>query len=849
MDTRLPGIVFQAQPRQPQAVLPRMDIAALVGFSASGPVNLPVPVEDAGRYRELFGPDLTLAWDEERGETVSSRLGGAVEAFFRQGGQRCWVVRVAEPDTPVRRFPLTGLVAAGTPRVDPTQSPWIATQARSPGTWAATLTVEPLLERQKLSSQGFDFDGDGYRLELISPPPALRPGDLLEITLGPGQPVLWLFVDTLQRQARTTRVTGREGYWYQALESSPDQQEGRVLTLLSEEEGRMAAGSPAPPAAVQLLHLEIRIQQGGTDWRLGGLAFRQDHPRYWAHLPDDGELFALHQGRRPPELSAQRRALHREADSPRFPLAGPPGAPGSCLPLTMTISPTGARGPLPAPGDNGNGPERFEAGLFLDRRLAGVGSGALLGEAEGLYYLRQQALEGLYSLLPVEEITLIGVPDAGHLPWDRRPPAPGEYLPAPELDPLPAHPDDLGRYRLDWAAVAGATSYQLQQDSSPEFTAPTTVIVEPRQSDLADDLHAPPPSEAQITLTGDCPRPRYFRVRARRYGDLSPWSGTRGRILPVEDFDSCQVPPIVELQLRQQPADSPAADQLRLDWQPGDGRVPAGLDYELQQGADGAFIAVLEQTIGPATTALVSQPLDGTRFYRVRAHHPQGPGPWSNTLVVRPRARSNFTLLPQSDYRGEQMLAIHRALMRFCAARGDLLACLSLPRHFRRRQVEDYLDTLLPGGAGTTTAGVPVLTPGEAWVLSYAALYHPWPAWQPQSSGAPAVAFAPADGFILGQMAGLALEQGAWLAPANRPLTGVIALDPELDAQDRQALTAAQVNLLQQDPRGFLVLNAETLAPDGEYRPLQVRRLLIPLRRLALREGRSYVFEPHDRDF
>ncbi|MDX1654721.1 MAG: hypothetical protein R3310_05875, partial [Candidatus Competibacteraceae bacterium] len=50
-------------------------------------------------------------------------------------------------------------------------------------------------------------------------------------------------------------------------------------------------------------------------------------------------------------------------------------------------------------------------------------------------------------------------------------------------------------------------------------------------------------------------------------------------------------------------------------------------------------------------------------------------------------------------------------------------------------------------------------------------------------------------------------------------------------------------------PPGFLVLNGETLAPDGEYRPIQVRRLLILLRRLALREGRSYVFEPHDTDF
>jgi hypothetical protein len=48
---RLPGIRFEASAPPLDEVLPRMDIAAFVGFAASGPVHLPVAVESAGAHR------------------------------------------------------------------------------------------------------------------------------------------------------------------------------------------------------------------------------------------------------------------------------------------------------------------------------------------------------------------------------------------------------------------------------------------------------------------------------------------------------------------------------------------------------------------------------------------------------------------------------------------------------------------------------------------------------------------------------------------------------------------------------------------------------------------------------
>ena len=112
-----PGIRFETQPPAPASVLPRMDIAALVGLAASGPLDLPVPVEDVPRFRDLFGPDPVLAWDAERQGYQRGLLGPTVEGFFRNGGRRCWVVRVAGGEAETARFRLPGLLSATTERL------------------------------------------------------------------------------------------------------------------------------------------------------------------------------------------------------------------------------------------------------------------------------------------------------------------------------------------------------------------------------------------------------------------------------------------------------------------------------------------------------------------------------------------------------------------------------------------------------------------------------------------------------------------------------------------------------------------------------------------------------------
>ena len=43
---RLPGIGFEAPAVRAGVALPRMDVAAFVGFAPTGPLQLPVPIDD-----------------------------------------------------------------------------------------------------------------------------------------------------------------------------------------------------------------------------------------------------------------------------------------------------------------------------------------------------------------------------------------------------------------------------------------------------------------------------------------------------------------------------------------------------------------------------------------------------------------------------------------------------------------------------------------------------------------------------------------------------------------------------------------------------------------------------------
>jgi phage tail sheath protein FI len=179
------------------------------------------------------------------------------------------------------------------------------------------------------------------------------------------------------------------------------------------------------------------------------------------------------------------------------------------------------------------------------------------------------------------------------------------------------------------------------------------------------------------------------------------------------------------------------------------------------------------------------------------------------------------------------------ATLRMAGAGGDFFALLSLPRHFRTAEAAAHatrLAALAPGAGSPGRLGA-----DEQRLLSFGALYHPWLV----SRGNAGLVSSPPDGAIAGLMAARAQNRGAWIAPANDPVQDIVGLDPSLPDGELLALDRARVNMVRSLPMGFALHDADTLSNERDWRQINVRRLMMLLRRTLLRRGMTYVFEPN----
>jgi hypothetical protein len=779
---RLPGIRFETTAPPTPEVLPRMDIAAFVGFAASGPIDLPVPVEDAAQFADVFGADAPLAWNGVRGEPLNAYLGPAVRAFFRNGGQRCWVVRVA--DTRRARsdlFPISGLASVDR---DGKLAPALL-RARSVGSWADTTSVTSRVESSPLL-----LEERGYLSYDTADPVAV--GDLIRVTY-PNRPWTLLFTVGALREGG---FTGEHPYWTRVAEMTPGADghvrfnrhvtratvaqfdaDGTAHILLQRNDGRPFPVTSAPPAGwlvraafgrrqlwldvaevesadadgAALVGTVIQVQTnkpamtlvqpaGALSERLtltlrcddatrppvelGGLGFDPRHPMFVADLPTDDVVYGP---------DARNSLLLTAAAEPRFPLAGPVTPPARYLPLAAGILASVPLQAVPPAGSTRlrDGLQRFDPSVFVDSALASTRSSLLMDTADFIRYRSPapRALRGIHSLLAIDEATIVAVPDAVQGGWHRtgagRAHAPG---------PPPAPPT------LDWSSFLDCTSHI---PAAPALS---------RISSAGPGL---------ITLT---------------------WTAT--------------------------------------DTEPA--------TYELQEDVVPSFDGA--ETIwqgGEREYTIYARPGLATLYFRVRAIVNGTPGGWSNGVVVQTTGDRDWVV---NDAPPSAPAAVHGALLRMCAGRGDLFAVLALPEQFREDAASAY-PAALRAAIGESDS-----------VYSHGALYHPW-LYSADPANPTVIRRSPPDGAAAGEIAARSIARGAWVAPANTPLRDVVALDPPLTAY--QQLFDAQVNVIRQDPGGFLALAADTLSLDDSLRPIGVRRMLHTLRRLAILYGNRFAFEPN----
>ena len=116
-----PGVYYErVDASAPAIALLRTDIAGFVGIATRGPLHQPLPVQSWRQFQAYFG-----------NFTGAGYLAYAVRAFFENGGQRCWVVRVA---------PEIASTAALTLQSESSTGVWTIS-ASSPGVWGNDLDI------------------------------------------------------------------------------------------------------------------------------------------------------------------------------------------------------------------------------------------------------------------------------------------------------------------------------------------------------------------------------------------------------------------------------------------------------------------------------------------------------------------------------------------------------------------------------------------------------------------------------------------------------------------------------------------------------------------------------------
>lgn len=750
----LPGIRFETLAPPLADTLPRMDVAVFVGLAASGPLQRPVPVEDIAQFSEIFGADIALARAGVRGEISYGNLASAVRAFFRNGGRRCWIVRVAGPGAVANRFPLPGMVEV---QPDGTLTQAYAL-ARSEGSWSDTLRISAALESDTLELVSACFETCTFDIA-VTTRGQIVPGDLLRV----GGALLVSVAAVGPAVGRTIPVTG--GYHYWTLASPPD----------------------PLPLTVERLSFELRVADGANELaRLDGLTFSSDHPRFWGALPADAQLYreeaevlniamdrpgpvdrrlfeatgggSFAQDQIPNMLYSD---LWRDAVHPRFPLAGTPKA-TLFLPIGMPFLLSEPVGPIAdsTPALERDGLASFGPELFLDRQLGTAGVADLMNEADFIRYQSPtpRLLTGIHAALGIEEATIVAVPDAVHTGWYQA------------FYDLPASPPDSSPLaRPEWWHFLDCNQ-----------AAPIPLVPAPRGDQfLSCCLKAIPRPTLQLSEAPD---------------ELGTFELTWTSELPgsVTIVEECTTPDFV-----------------------------------------GGTIAYQ----GTRRTMTRYGRAPGTYFYRVRELEGAQSSDYSSTLAVSVQQAGGDWLVAEPDPNDSTVLTLHLALLRMCAARGDLFAVLSVPAHYREPDTLAHVTRLTSG-----------LTSGDRGALSYGAIYHPWLIGREENQ-VDELRTTPPDGVAAGVMAKRSLLRGAWIAPANEPLHGVVALHPAISPDFWQALQDAQINIIRQEPAGFLCLNSDTLSQDEDLRPINVRRLLQLLRRAALKLGANYVFEPNDDPF
>jgi hypothetical protein len=171
-----------------------------------------------------------------------------------------------------------------------------------------------------------------------------------------------------------------------------------------------------------------------------------------------------------------------------------------------------------------------------------------------------------------------------------------------------------------------------------------------------------------------------------------------------------------------------------------------------------------------------------------------------------------------------EAIRVQRHAAAHCAAQGDRLA---------------ILDALPAADVNTLLQQRDAILQGQREPVS-AALYHPWLQTMDRK-------LVPPSGAVAGIFARTDARTGVHKAPANEEVTGVSDLEIPVDTVIQDQLNPEGINCLRAFPgRGIRVWGARTISRDPSWRYVNVRRLVLTLRRWIALNMAWAGFEPNE---
>jgi hypothetical protein len=819
---RLPGVYFLPSRRPPGLGLPRLDVAAFVGYAERGPLDWPVAVEDLDTYRAIFGGDLGVA-REEGGRTVYANLPSAVASFFAQGGRRCYVVRVAGRSSTRTLFRLGGLVALWP---DGTNPPALAhAHASSEGRWSAALRLglrlraTPLPLRLSSASppeEVFrvlmpDLDSGHFRLSWAtgSAPDAIQKGDLLRLAYNGGRQYLFA-VDEVRRLPETDPDASKRvellarNVWQVYLPTS--------LPLVVKVDRLTASG-------LEPLNVKGKLSATAEETADKSFVFKMTGTDASKVAPGDvlqlkridniTLLFPVADVGVSKEAVGAAQAFARGPHAlnviPQFLPQTPPSSLLGVerLRFDLLLREGKDRRPTVEELSFNEGHTRFWGDTILTgssslRRpveggepTASAARGSQSSSAAGTADLFR-AIRGDARVEPTRLAGLDPAALAGLLA-----PVEGEgatFLPLGMLSVL------------DEDDIRGPLEAETGTDDLATFDPALFV-----DSVLVPNLSVQPPTgDSLMALAFD----RYY-VQDKRLKGLHS-------LLFIGEAALASLPEAVQREWPATPLPEPEPE-------PG----PAVTSPPAQPD-----LSVFHCCEHPVTSPPAGLPISSP------------PAPTLPAAIELPYLKplnANDEADPQYLSELGRIVSLQHSLLNFCHARRDAFAVFALPQFYEKRHCIRWQEEL------RTRLGLParrtVSTDARDLAdLSYAAVYHPW-LLLADDAASDRLRAVPPDGAACGLVAARERDRQVWVAPANVPVTGALGLTPDISTEDWADLFELQFNLVRREARDFRAMSAHTLSDEAIWLQVSVRRLLILIRKFVVERGMDFVFEPNHERF